>query len=81
MMMINIATLAMLEKTRRVNTGMMRLFIPARKPEIPQFKQAISAKLTASIARLFRYYQQRMKKASSSNRPRISFSVLSNTLY
>jgi hypothetical protein len=57
MIMINIAKLAVLEKTRSVNTGMMRLFIPARNPEIPQFKQAINAKLTASIARLFRYHQ------------------------
>jgi hypothetical protein len=55
--MRNIPTPAMLEKTRSVNTGMTRLFLPARNPEIPQFKHAINAKLTASIARLFRYHQ------------------------
>lgn len=49
MIMRNIPKLAMLEKTRSVNTGMMRLFIPARNPEIPQFKQAISVKLTVFI--------------------------------
>jgi hypothetical protein len=53
----NIPKLAMLDKNKSVNTGMIRLFIPARNPEIPQFKQAIIAKLTASIVRLLRYHQ------------------------
>jgi hypothetical protein len=70
--MRNIPTPVMLENTRSVSTGMTRLFVPARKAEIPQFKQAINARLTASIARLFRYHQQRLKITFSSNRPRIS---------
>jgi hypothetical protein len=64
----NIPKLIMFEKTRSVSTGMIRLFIPARNPEIPQFKHAIIAKLTASIARLFPYRQQRLKRASLSKR-------------
>jgi hypothetical protein len=55
--MRNIPNPAMLENTRSVNTGMTRLFVPARNPEVPQLKQAISAKLTASIVRFFWYHQ------------------------
>jgi hypothetical protein len=57
--MRNIPTPAMLDKKRSVNTGMTRLIVPARNPEIPQLKQTINARLTAIIARLFWYPQQR----------------------
>jgi hypothetical protein len=57
----------MLENTRSVNTGMTRLFVPARNPEIPQLKQAISAKPTACIAHLFGHHQSGLKSTSLSN--------------